>query len=338
MSTTLVDIIKPALRMAGITKRPGIGPGPDQTDELIPAANRMLASWNCDGHKIFTTSIDEYDLVGGQKIYSIGPSGDFNAPRPIHISEANFLFPTDPVLRRPIKILDDDEWSRIAVQDIASAPTWYLYYDGGFDALGRAKIYIVGQPPAGYKLELYTWQALKADFTATSDAVILPPGYEEALTTNLAIKAALLYPLESVVARNALAMAELRIEAKKALHALIVLNSSSPVLRSEIAYLGFGAGGWGSQISVVAGGGGGTGGSVTWIQPNTPPDGAATTFTFAKAPQWAEWNGLNQYAGAVAGVAGNAGYELLTSTTLRFIDNDGNIGVPGVTDSVRAAV
>ncbi len=338
MSTTLLDIIKPALRMAGISKRPGIGPGIDQTDELIPAANRMLASWSADGAKIFTTAIDQYDLNPGQKIFSIGPGGDFNAARPNSIREANFLFPTGPVVRRPIQILDDDQWSKIAVQDIAGAPPWFLYFDGGFDANGRGKIYIVGQPPAGYKLELYTWQALKSDFTATTDAVIFPDGYAEALTTNLALKAALLYPLESVIARVPRAMSELRIEAQKALRALIILNSSAPVLRSEIATLGRVGDGWASQISIVVGGGGSGGATVTWISPDSAPDGIATVFTFASAPKFAEWNGLLQFVGGVAGVAGHAGYELVGANMLRFIADDGTIGVPGVTDSVKAAV
>ncbi len=338
MAITLADILTPSLRMAGISKRPGITASGEMFGELIPAANRLLASWNCNGHIVFTTSIDQYPLNAGQKIFSIGPGGDFNGPRPIYVREANFLFPTNPTLRIPIKILDDDEWSKIGVQDIIGAPTWYLYYDGSYDANGRGKIYIVGQPPTGYQLELFTWQALKADFTATTDAFIFPPGYEKALVSNLAIEATMLYPLESVVARNEPALALLEKQAMKDLRALVVLNSSSPVLRSEIAYIGRVSGGWGSQISVVAGGNSGSGGSVTWISPNSAPDGIATVFTFAKVPQFCEWNGILQFVGGVSGVPGHAGYELTGATSLRFIDNDGNIGVPGTTDSVKAAV
>ncbi len=338
MAITLADILTPALRMAGITKRPGITPGPDQFAEMIPACNRLLASFNCNGHVIFTTAIDQYPLNASQKIFSIGPGGDFNNARPIYVREANFLFPTSPTLRIPIKILDDDEWSKIGVQDIIGAPTWYLYYDGSYDANGRGKIYIVGQPPTGYQLELFTWQALKADFTATTDAFIFPPGYEKALVSNLAIEATMLYPLESVVARNVAALTLLEKQAMKDLRALVVLNSSSPVLRSEIAYIGRVSGGWGSQISVVAGGNSGSGGSVTWIGPNSPPDGSATIFTFAKTINFAEFNGLLQFVGGVSGVAGHAGYEVVGANMIRFIADDGSIITPGVTDSVKAAV
>ncbi len=234
--------------------------------------------------------------------------------------------------------MDDDEWSHVVVQDIAGAPPWYLYFDGSFDSFGRGKIYIVGQPPAGYKLELYSWQALKSDFTATTDAVIFPPGYEKALVSNLAIEACTLYPLESIIATVPLALGLLEKQASKDLNALITLNSESPVLRSEAADIGGMAGGASYISIIVAAGGGGGGGSVTWINPTSPPDGVATVFAFSKAPKFAEFNGLLQFAGAVAGVSGHAGYEALSSTTLRFIADDGSVSVPGVTDSVKAAI
>ena len=56
MSSVLLDIIKPALRRAGITQLPGIIPSTDQSSELIPEVNRLLSSASLDGHKIFTTA------------------------------------------------------------------------------------------------------------------------------------------------------------------------------------------------------------------------------------------------------------------------------------------
>ncbi len=336
MPTTLADILTPALRMAGISKRPGITPSGDQFQELIPAANRMLSSWNCNGHLVFTTSIVDYDLNAGQEIYSIGPGGDLNGARPISIRAADFIYPTNPSVRRPIQILDDEQWSKVSVQSISGAPPWYLYPDYGYDANGRSLIYLVGQPPTGYQLELYIWQALKSDFSATTDAVIFPPGYEKALVSNLALEAVMLYPLESVVATNPRALDKLERQAGKDLRALIVLNSTSPILRSEIAYIGRAAQG-GAQGLVVSGNGGG-GSGTTWISPTNSPDGSATVFSFSQAPQFCEFNGLLQFTGAASGVPNHAGYELVTATSVRFIDNDGNVITPGSSDSIKAAV
>ncbi len=226
-------IIDPMLRIAGITTLPGTIPNVDQRAELIPMLQRMLRSWNVDGHKIFTTSISSpaYPLISGQKIYTIGPGGDFDAPRPLFIKGANLLFPTTPVVRRELSILSDDEWQAIEVQDIVSAPSNSIYYDGGMDENGRGLIYVYYQPPAGYSLELYTWQALATSFTSVDDVVVFPPGYEEALVLNGARRVVGLYPLESRL--DGAQRAELKSLADQALKDLMTLNASCPRIGTD---------------------------------------------------------------------------------------------------------
>lgn len=220
-------ILDPALRIAGITKRPGIGPSADQYGELIPALNRMIGSYNLDGHRIFTTSIDEYAFVDGQKIYTIGPGGDFDNPRPIFITGANTIFPTDPQVRQAIRILSQAQWRAITVQDISGAPAYGLYYGNSMDDAGLGRIYIEPQAPTGYLLELYTWLALADSFTSSTDAVVLPPGYAAMLTWNLGVEAAIMYPLESHL--HPLATEK----AAQALNAVITSNSKAPEMAIE---------------------------------------------------------------------------------------------------------
>ncbi len=232
MSTLLgTGIIDPALLIAGLTKGPGVIPDSDIRGMLILAANRMLSSWNCDGHKIFDTKVEVFDLVADQVSYTIGPSGNFNTARPLAIDDANFIFPTTPAVRCPIQIYDSHQWSLISLQKISGAPPYALWYNSSYDLPGGlGQIYLVGQPPDDYQLELYSWRALKKDFTAVTDVVFFPDGYEEALVTNLAIKAASLQPefttINWAVARD---------EAFKALQALKILNTECPSLYNEAA-------------------------------------------------------------------------------------------------------
>lgn len=312
-----------ALRRAGITKRPGIIPSTDQTTELTGEANRLLNSWNCDGHKVFNTLISLYDLISGQKQYSIGPGGDFDGQRPLYIEDANFLFPTSPAVRLPIQILEDEGWSKVMVQDIPAAPPWYLYYDRSYNSSGQGQIFIVGQPPSGYQLELYMTQNLST-FASSGDTVVWPPGYEYALETNLALCACALFPLESTVATNPRAMVLLEKQASQALNALIILNSTCPVLRNETAQIG-GYGGTTGIPLIFAGGGGG----VRWILPNVLPDGFITSFTFASTPRQCSYTGLMQYEGA--------GY-IRTGNTVQFIDDTGAIITPVTGADIRAQV
>ena len=233
----LSSLLQPMLRIAGITVLPGTVPGVDQYGELIPLVNRLLASWNCDGHKIFTASIsDPFPLTAGQKSYSIGPGAQFDTERPLYIKGANILFPTDPVLRRRVRILDDEQWGSIAIQDIVGAPPYEMYYDGGMDGNGWAQIYLRFQPTDGYSLELYTWQSLASVFTSSDDIAVFPPGYERALVLNGALEVAEMYPLEAKIASSVAGRAAL------ALQAVMTLNMNCPKIGAGDSDSNYGGG------------------------------------------------------------------------------------------------
>ncbi len=293
-TTTLADLFKPALRMAGITMRPGITPSNDQYDELIPEINRMLQSWNCDGAKIFSTSIEQFALTSAQKIYSIGPGGDFDTTRPQFIRDANLIFPTNPQLRTPLKLLDEHEWSLIRMQDIGNSLPWCLFYNPTYGASGRGTIYMAFQPPEGYLLELYTWSLLGNNFTSISDVVILPDGYNDAIVPNLAIRAASLYPTMATLGPDT------RRLAANALDRLQTLNTVCPTLRSEIEYMGI-RGNW--QWTGMFATGGSSGGEVDLqaftitgtIDGTNGSDGNAT-FSLSATPTFLELfkNGSHQ--------------------------------------------
>lgn len=225
-------IIMPAYRIAGITQRAMIGPSDDMYSEAIPEANRLLGSWNCNGHLIYNTLVLTFPLRSGEKMYSIGPGCDWDTPRPLYIKGANVLFPTTPVVRRGVQILDDEQWRAVTVQDIPGAPTYQIYYDGGLDSSGRGNVYIRFQPPDGYSLELYTWQALKTTFTDRDDVAVFPQGYEHALVYGLAKCLAALNPNLANMSAAAYVIAD------RALAALISFNTRSPRLHGDPALSG----------------------------------------------------------------------------------------------------
>lgn len=298
LTTTLADLLKPALRMAGITQRPGITPSPDQYNELIPAVNRMLQAKNCNGHSVFATSIDQYELNSGQKIYTIGPGGDFPTARPQFIKDANLVFPTTPQLRTPLKILDEHEWSLISMQDIGSSLPWAIFYNPTYGSDGRGTIYLAFQPPDGYLLELYTWTLLGASFTSITDLVILPDGYEDFIVTNMAVKACSLEPTLSILGQPA-KMRELREEQRRANDAITILNTRCPTLRSEAEFLGRGASWQWSGMFAAAGTSGGDVNLQSFvisgtINGTTGSDGNAV-FTLSETPSFLQlFNGVIQ--------------------------------------------
>lgn len=186
---TNATLLNEALRIAGLTRATGRTPSPDQYAEAIILENLMIDGWNCERLDIFTSTINIFPLTVDQLSYTIGTGGDFNvvAPGPGAITEANILLPGTPtIIRQPVRIIDKAQWAAIRLQLIPGAITIRIYPDYNFP-LG--KVWVYGQPPAGYSLELYIDRLVPA-FVATTDTVALPPGYAQAITYNLALRVA----------------------------------------------------------------------------------------------------------------------------------------------------
>jgi hypothetical protein len=184
-------LLYPALRKAAVTIGPGRTPSPAQFQDAIDELNRLIGSLNCDRLFIYGLDIQEFPLTAGQKSYTMGidPSGgmtaDFPAQRPQAITNANILWGS-PVGRDPLAILTPEEWASIVMQDQPATIPSALYNDR---AAPLSTIYLWGQPMEGCSLELFTWHLIPT-FQTVSDVVLLPPGYEDALVLNLAVRLA----------------------------------------------------------------------------------------------------------------------------------------------------
>jgi hypothetical protein len=216
-------ILYPALRKAGITLGPQRTPSPAQYQDAIDELNRLIGSLNCD--RLFIYSKVDYTFpLTGNKTYTIGASADpnivpdFDAPRPQGIEAANVISNTLPAIRYPLAIITDLQWSKIRLQDILNTIPQVLYNDRGYPL---STLYLWGQPMAGYLLELFYWQ-LVPQFLTPDDAVLLPPGYEDALVLNLAVRLA---PHFQRVVDS-----DVRNDAQKALMRIESINAPRPTL------------------------------------------------------------------------------------------------------------
>jgi hypothetical protein len=184
---TCLDIIKRGMRMAGIL---GAGENPDAEDQqdVFDILNGMLDAWDVDALRIYNVNFTSYALTSGQQSYTIGQSGsaNFNGRRPDMIVNANLVFTsTTPNTRRPLYVLDDDEWAAISVRSglSPSAPT-QMYYSPDFP---DGTLNFWPTPGSGYSVELETWVAI-SQFAAITDTFSFPPGYYEAICSNLAMR------------------------------------------------------------------------------------------------------------------------------------------------------
>ena len=234
LTTQLSDVMKPMLRRAGITTLPGTTPSSDQFGELIPEINRMMDSLSLNGHNIFTQSIDRYAMSPQQTSYFIGPTGDWVAPRPLSIFRANVVL-TDsaPELHLPVKLLTDDEWADHIITELPAPWPWQLYNDGAYP---DSKLYLYGYPTENNDLELFTWQQVQTGFVAATDAVTLPPGYEDVMVTEGALRCISLYPLDCRL--TGIQVQKLEQDAMRAREKVQILNTTSRPYYNDGASIG----------------------------------------------------------------------------------------------------
>lgn len=179
---------------------------------------------NTKANAIFTQDIKRFSLVAGQQIYTIGPSGDFNTTRPQQIQALNLIFsPGGPSeVRRPMNILNYQQWSQIRYQNASGAPL--NGYPDGDNPVERLYLYPI--PDQAYDIELYVWQLLTAPAEPTT-TIVFPPGYKNMFIYNLAERLCSVFSraVPALVAKEA---AESRIE-------LFGFNAQSPLLSSDPA-------------------------------------------------------------------------------------------------------
>lgn len=215
---TVRDLITASLRLIQ-----EVGAGEVATSESaidgLSALNRMIDSWSIDKDVIYTESAEVFTVSNPS--HTIGSGADFNTVRPINIEQ---MFITDGGQTYPLWSNDLSQYALIGDKETTGRPTDF-YYDGNFP-IGTIKFYPV--PDRSYQLNIYSKKAL-SQFTAITDNVVLPNGYERALIYNLAVEIAPEYGKE--------APQSVQLTAAKSLRAIESANNAndSNLLRVDYA-------------------------------------------------------------------------------------------------------
>lgn len=185
MATTARDIVRDALRLIGVVPSGDALSAEDLSDGL-KSLNRMLSRWSIDNLLVFFTTREEFDLIPGQQAYTMGASGDFDTARPARIQRASILHESStPSYETPLEIITMDEWADERTKSLDSNLPVKIYPEGTFPL---ETINVWPKPTEAKKIVIYSQKPL-AVFTANTD-VELPPGYEDAITYNLAVRLA----------------------------------------------------------------------------------------------------------------------------------------------------
>lgn len=186
---TVADIISDALKALGILAA-GETPSAEEQADAFRALNRMMDSWANERLVLFATSRDTYTLIPGHSPHTLGTEGipDFNATRPLRIDRASIVLAGSDNSELPLNMLSDEEWQITQGKATTGVPA-KLWIETEYPLL---KLWLNPIPVNADTLALYTWQQL-GRFALTSTVFNMPPGYEEAIVYNLALRLAPLF-------------------------------------------------------------------------------------------------------------------------------------------------
>jgi len=185
-STTVTarNMVDRAMRLARI-----LGAGTAMTASEgangLYALNSMLNSWQLERLSCYAIHKDEsLTWTANAASMTVGSGGGLNITRPIKIEDIVFTYnSTDYPVE---KMLTREQYDAIPIKtNTSSFPQW-AFYDPAFTL---ANLYVYPVPSAALTLAIYSWQTLQ-NFGTLDTTLSLPPGYQKAIETNLAIEIA----------------------------------------------------------------------------------------------------------------------------------------------------
>lgn len=179
--TTVLDIVTDAMQESGILTRDET-PTNGEAQTGLKMLNRLLGSWSNSAKTQFKRTTESFPLVSGTASYTIGSGATFDTTRPTKIVEAHIR---QGNIDYPLEIITDKVYQSVTYKGIGSLPE-VLNFTNGYP---NATINLYPAPSAAYTLFITSEKPLTT-YATTATAVDLPPGWQDALTYNLAVRLA----------------------------------------------------------------------------------------------------------------------------------------------------
>lgn len=182
MTTTVQNIVDRAGRLLSVLNSGESLTTTESSDALI-ALNAMLDSWRNDRLMCYSMQDESFSLVANQRTYTVGPSGTALATtRPVHIEEAYYLDANN--VTTGLDILDEEQYAGIISKLQTGTYPQRVWFQ---PTMPNLTVYVHPVPAASVGAIHFLDYVPVLAFSAVSDTVTLPPGWEEALASNLAL-------------------------------------------------------------------------------------------------------------------------------------------------------
>jgi hypothetical protein len=188
---TALDIITEALSVLGVYSQGESLSAADSASALF-TLTALMDGWGAENFTIYNEVIQQFSTTASKQSYTIGPDNTndwITATLPPSFDRVGNLPVTNgqPMpLELPVQIYTLDMWASIALKGLQSSIIQAMYPNYGFPS---HTLNFWPIPNVVIPVSLYYPQKV-AKLTALANAVAMPPGYQEALTYELAIKCA----------------------------------------------------------------------------------------------------------------------------------------------------
>jgi len=200
--TSATEMIQAALESIGVVD-PEEPLDPGKGSSGLRTLNLLLDEYSLDRGKVFIRTEDTFALVVGTGTYLIGVGQTWNTILPVMVEQV-FLRDSGTGQDIPIRVnMTQAERNSDPLKSTQNVPT-ALYFSGGIDPGSIIFDYL---PNKAYELHLFSHKPF-AKLTEISTQLVVPDGYESAITNALAIRLCAIHQVQvpAVVANVAAKM------------------------------------------------------------------------------------------------------------------------------------
>lgn len=160
---------------------------PEQAEQALRVANRMLGKWNTQRLMLYYVNSRTYNLLTTIQDYTIGPTGSIGGAvtRPTFVESGQVSLPSS-AQNTPLSILDKAKWDAIGDRGAtcsANGLPQSVYIEYSYPNIG---LHFWPVPNNAAGLALGCWEQLTVIATIFDD-ITWPPGYDDAFMWNLAM-------------------------------------------------------------------------------------------------------------------------------------------------------
>ena len=211
--TTVRELLNGAHRLLNLTSSGNVLPEAVYQDNL-PALNQMLDSWSTERLAVFCTEDQTFSWPAGERIRTIGPTGDFalflgtevpeivgtqsedsialedNNPnqtrRPILLEDSTYFRDPTTNVSYGIRFINQLQYNNIAVKTVTSTFPQVMWVNMTYPNI---TVYVYPVPTRVLEFHFISVQPL-AEPTTLESSLFFPPGYLRAFRYNLALELA----------------------------------------------------------------------------------------------------------------------------------------------------